>query len=412
MPPIPESLEQTLARYRQQREAADDNLSDTIDWACIELKNKRKAVQDAARGEWDTLSLACRGLSLVSRSVGHYIVADQEWRELTFELRRAVEYFADLKFSGETPPNISMPFVSSTVWKQTLVSEAGLTTVMPYFHKHMKTIPDFGHYLVSKDHRPDIIQTFVWRVLVGEVFNRFQWAGAARRPMVDLCTILLPEIEGVQPDPDKRLKTHTWRRFTSDHIVDSFSRSPKEVQEFDQLVAVQYLIDRITEVIAPFESDRKGWRHFDLIELLRSLLEVAISLDRKMCTQLSWMEWQVPSAREGHLVVHPALVRRGMRDGTSLEGETVVCEHVISDDPLHPPRTEGGPVPGRTVRFAPEPSRNPGAPTYTPRVSPLLHRRTEEVKAPPLRGLGITLPAYAPGTDVVWPSLTIDESPL
>lgn len=104
-------------------------------------------------------------------------MTDQECTGLTLRLRSAVEDFAIYFFAGKPSTAISVPSASSVVLKQTLVSEAGLATIQLYFTKHIKTIPSFNHYLLSNDRCPDVIQTFLWRVLVGEVFNRFQWAG-------------------------------------------------------------------------------------------------------------------------------------------------------------------------------------------------------------------------------------------
>lgn len=414
MAPAADLLAANLAQYRQQRQAAERDLNAALDRTRNELEGKRKAVNDASRGELDTLALACRDIGLISATPGDmekYVVANSEWIDLTLKLRSAVEHFSFSFFAGKPPPNITMPLASSVVWKETLVSEAALTTIQPYFKSYMRTIPKFDHYLLSDDRCPHLIQTFLWRVLLGEVFNHYRWAGAGRNSMVGLISALTQGINGSQSDPGTSLKIHLWKRFTSDQIFDAFSTTPKEDRDFAHLVQIQYLMDRITEVIGPFVRTEKDL-DAKFNHLLYSLLEVAILFDKRICLQMAWMEWRVPSVSEGFLVTQPGLVRRGTPDGTSFEGEIVLCACKIYWDPSS--RTDQGPSLQKTVRWAVETPSNAREPPVPPsrtdqgpaprktvrcasdipsedQQQPVLFPTTEGATIPTLVGLGITL---------------------
>ena len=156
-------LQNDLTMERELREHAQLDLSQRN----IDVEETRKLWKRAAR-ELDRTR---------SQSQGFYQVTDPYLVGLTKQLRYNIQSFAIQYFAGER--HNELQFEAPILWQSYMELATGRTT-------------DYKFWLSSQDKCASIIQAFLWRVLVGKIFDRFRWAGDAGKELFELCRFLKP----------------------------------------------------------------------------------------------------------------------------------------------------------------------------------------------------------------------------
>jgi hypothetical protein len=158
-----QELKNDLEAERGFRQQAQDDLRQKS----IEMEEIRKRWKQAARELGK-----CR-----SQSQGFYQITDNYLIELTIQLRYNIRSFAIQYFEGELR---KAPKLEKTEYWKT------------YMEFTTRGAISCETYLLSQGKCPSIIQAFLWRFLVGQIFDNFRWAGDAGEPFWKLCKFLRP----------------------------------------------------------------------------------------------------------------------------------------------------------------------------------------------------------------------------
>ena len=158
-----QELQNMLAVEQGLREQTQDELQQRS----MEAEETRKRWKQAAR-ELDKIR---------AQSQGFYQVTDNYLIELTTQLRYNIRSFAIQYFGGEVPSSVQIE--RTDYWKM---------------YMEFTTRATRGHeaYLLSQKKCHSIIQAFLWRFLVDQVFDKFRWAGDAGKPLRKLCKFVRP----------------------------------------------------------------------------------------------------------------------------------------------------------------------------------------------------------------------------
>jgi len=157
-----EQLRKSLDVEEGRRENAQADLKQKS----FEAEEIRKRWKQAAR-ELDKLR---------SQSQGFYQVTDQYLIQLTTQLRYNTRSFAIQYFGGELRENANIK--ETGYWKDYMEPATRDTSAYDY--------------LMSNGRCPSIIQAFLWRFLIVEIFDNFRWAGEASGPSWQLSSFLKP----------------------------------------------------------------------------------------------------------------------------------------------------------------------------------------------------------------------------
>jgi hypothetical protein len=105
---------------------------------------------------------------LQSKGTGMYQLPDSDLVNAVKQLRYQIRNFSLQYFDGKAPEQPG-DTPTQNFWKYMLE-----TTV---------TGQDHHAYLMSEAKGPVVIQSFLWRLLVGEIFEKFCWAPSLRESM-------------------------------------------------------------------------------------------------------------------------------------------------------------------------------------------------------------------------------------
>ncbi|KAJ5998809.1 hypothetical protein N7451_006619 [Penicillium sp. IBT 35674x] len=184
-----------------------------------------------------------------------------------------------------------------------------------YTESNMRSDMDLEYYLELPDWRPAIMEAFLWRFMVAEIFNKFWWAGSVGRSMSKVYRIMK---QSFQSTADIQ-SFQTWSATTSKLILESqkrngplSSRSPER--------ELETLVEEIHGAIQPYRTSTRG----GLMNAIREILNEAIALDEELCQQLAQFEWDFP----GPEVVFDAQ-RMQLADGEALSTDGLPISIVI-----------------------------------------------------------------------------------
>ncbi|KAL4791056.1 hypothetical protein BDV19DRAFT_371125 [Aspergillus venezuelensis] len=267
--PSPDSV-RALERSLQAESAQKDRAQADLAKRTKELDDMRKRWKQAAR-ELDKTQ---------SQHQGFYTVTDNYLIDLTMQLRYNIRNFAIHYFGSDGKEKVGK-FEKGKEWEKYMAN----TTPEP---------SDCEVFLLS-ERRVNVIQGFIWRFLVGQVFDHFRWAGETGVTMRHMCLFLRPDgqyqdsTEGV--DPDEERKFQIWLASTTALILEA-GADPHTSKRFkDQNEEkVAGLVEKVRGVIDPFATTADKAYNQELAKIL----EECINLDREICRQVARVEWVFP----------------------------------------------------------------------------------------------------------------------
>lgn len=341
-----QELQKSLEEERGIREMAEKELSQRN----IEVEDIRKRWKQVAR-ELDKFR---------AQGQGFYQVTDHYLIDLATRLRYNIRSFAIQYFGGELHRNVRME--RTDFWDRYMTDAT----------------PDYEAYLASPGRRPSIIQSFLWKVLEGQIFGRFLWAGRASKHVRNLCQLLRPRecghevtyeddtmltfiIQGGQseagpesrPDPEAERKFQMWSATTIGLLFDSIDVKEESEAYNHTRNAKEYILEGIRETIDPFLwSQDEGYQHQIL-----GILDNALALDKEISRQVARVDWVFgikktsamfdPTAMELEkgekpsmanqqvlLVVAPAMKKRGKSTGEDFKVESMLLRMEVSCEPV------------------------------------------------------------------------------
>ncbi|KAL4944939.1 hypothetical protein BDV06DRAFT_185947 [Aspergillus oleicola] len=269
--PSPDSvraLERSLQAEIAQKERAQTDLGKRTK----ELDEMRKRWKQAAR-ELDKTQ---------SQHQGFYAVTDNYLIDLAMQLRYNIRNFAIQYFSADGKGKVNK-FEKGREWEKYMAT----TTPEP---------SDCEVFLLS-ERRPSVIQAFIWRFFVGQVFDHFRWAGETGVTMRNLCLFLRPDgqyqdsSEDIMPEEERKFQI--WLASTTALILDAGNdahASEKFEKQNEEKLAL--LVEKVKAILDPFATTTdKSYEQ----ELAR-ILDECINLDREICRQVARVEWVFPDA--------------------------------------------------------------------------------------------------------------------
>ncbi|TGJ86877.1 hypothetical protein E0Z10_g1905 [Xylaria hypoxylon] len=152
---------------------------------------------------------------------------------------------------------------------------------------------DYHGNLMSDKKAPIVIQSFLWRLLISETFEKFCWVPRLQESMTRVYEALRPAYKDGHSQevlivPNAEQKFQSWKATTSALISEliedkkNFEGGNAETDHF-----VQELSKRALYFITPFaRNSGEG-----ILDDLQSIIEAAISLDQKICQQTAPISW-------------------------------------------------------------------------------------------------------------------------
>ncbi|KAI0865569.1 hypothetical protein F4860DRAFT_509458 [Xylaria cubensis] len=273
---------------------------------------------------------------LQSKQAGTYHLADSELIGSVKQLRYNIRNFASQHFEGKAPPG------------STNITTGNLTTYM------LETTENdlYLDYLMSPSQGPYVVQSFLWRLLVGEIFEKFCWAPRLRKAMTAVYETLRPRYEdehnrGASITSSAEQKFQNWKATTSALILESLPEGEASGDMIDDVGEfIEGFITEVLSILQPFTRSRDE----RILEDLRSIFETAICLDRDLCRQAGSVYWVfLPSqyrvtfnpeememeraSRSGQyvkLVTAPALVKRGKTTGKNATANYMLLKMAVT----------------------------------------------------------------------------------
>ncbi|KAF4947058.1 hypothetical protein FGADI_10688 [Fusarium gaditjirri] len=250
---------------------------------------------------------------------GFYQITDEYLVELINHLRLdirdlSIQYFDGVAFKGDR-----------------------FTAHKPSYLRHLDSTTlerdGFLRYVKSSTRSHEVIQAFLWRVIVIEIFERFEWLGADtstdfRLLRHDLKPSLLADPQGGPslPNHEAERKFYTWSSTTISMLLAS-TDVKKANSELNNRTAchVECIMNTVDKLL---RNDRE--RSFK--DQLSAIIAQAFALDKEISRQVARVIWRfnVPQHEErpDHpyapsktgLVMAPAVFKRGL-DTSSLANE-------------------------------------------------------------------------------------------
>ncbi|RSL47810.1 hypothetical protein CEP54_013211 [Fusarium duplospermum] len=213
---------------------------------------------------------------------------------------------------------------------------------LPYLQS---VTPGYRTLLNDPDRRPQIIEAFIWRVLTGEVFGRFHWAGEIAPSVGDLGNWLASISES---DPSRSSDLRMWTSKTTELLLEALVDQEQEPSGYLERLK-RGIVGRVLKVLGVPENSKQG-----IVRQLHDILDGALELDKEFSQQVAEWEWHYAEAdceerlvydqnlmvldelpkkkgqRVVKLVVSPALIRRGDTNGKNYDQETIGMKMGVS----------------------------------------------------------------------------------
>ncbi|KAI1746423.1 hypothetical protein F4680DRAFT_442692 [Xylaria scruposa] len=319
----------TLRRDEHEKACLQKDLQKTQN----DLKRATENLQEVQR-KWKKATSQLDHLQ--SKEASTYQLADSELISSVKQLRYNIRNFASQYFAGKAPPECKT------------LATGNLSRYM------LETTGDdpYLDYLMSPSQGPFLVQSFIWRLLVGEVFEKFCWAPRIRKSMTAIYETLRPRYEdehdrGASITSDAEQKFLNWKATTSALILKSLRDGEASEDMNDEVGAfIQGFLTEVLNILQPFA--RSGDER--MLEDLRSIFETAICLDRDLCRQVGTVYWVfLPSqyrvtfnrdkmemeraSRSGgqyiKLVTAPALMKRGKTTGKNATANDMLLKMAV-----------------------------------------------------------------------------------
>ncbi|KAF4502463.1 hypothetical protein FAGAP_1315 [Fusarium agapanthi] len=326
---LPEgALEAELAHLKAQLQEKTQKLE--------ELQEKCEAMsQEAIKRDQDVIKFrklwkkaAMEHDKFRASGQGFYQITDEDLVELINHLRLnirdlSIQYFDGITIKGDTS-----------------------TSYRPDYFKHLSNSTlerdGFMQYLKLSIRSHEVVQAFLWRVIVFEVFEKFDWLGADtsadfRHLRHGLKPSLFVNTEGGPPVPNHEAerKFHSWSSTTISMLLTSIDA--EKANDYTKHMTDFHVNRIINTVDHLLRKDRE--RSFK--NQLSAIITEAFALDKEISRQVARVIWRfnVPQpeekAEQPHaapsrpdLVMAPAVFKRGKSTGEGFDHETKLLDIV------------------------------------------------------------------------------------
>jgi len=323
--------EQWIAEKQQQESDRQQWEFERQQWESKE-KQYAASVKDLTL-QWKKAAKQLNGL--IAQGQGHHQVTDSYLCGLITQLRYKIRDFGIQYFSEKLPKRPK--FEQNWLWKEHMAS----TT-------RDESYADFVNY---PETRPSVIQAFLWRVIVHEVFSKFRWAGPASSPITKLFKDLESCLHGgrsTPTDPEATKKLHIWRATTVSLLLDSMGQQKRHQADNELQRWEGKLYDEVYRNLCfLMPKGQKGCQQ-DFLDII----DEAVKIDREISRQVSRVSWTFGSEdviqtldlasmelRKGEvfkpkskvtLVTSPGVIKQGKSTGEGFESNFDLLKMEVS----------------------------------------------------------------------------------
>ncbi|KAI0483752.1 hypothetical protein F4859DRAFT_473994 [Xylaria cf. heliscus] len=308
---IPHSLDTMQSRSCLKMEKLDcspwQELSAKIDTLSTDMSEIKLSLKELHQGKSDNLSLE----EDLKQAQDDLQLARENYGEIHKRWKRAVSQLDQLQYKGTEMSQLTDGDLIrqvrelrykiknfSSQYFQCKVSQQHRDTSRNNFWKYMTAVTftgshDHYHDLMSETRRSILIQAFLWRLLVGEVFGKFCWVPSLREPVTKVYEALRPAYveksnQEVPIASRSDEKFQAWSATTSALILElTQNNSFKEGNNSETNLLVHDFSVQIIDVIGPFAIGSPSMISSDL----HSIIEAAIDLDRNIFTKAASVHW-------------------------------------------------------------------------------------------------------------------------
>ncbi|KAJ4253887.1 hypothetical protein NW762_010285 [Fusarium torreyae] len=260
---------------------------------------------------------------------GFYQVTDEYLIELINHLRFVIRDFSIQFFDGRCLRNNQITYYSLRNYKDHLEGSGSDRA--------------FSYYITSPANCYQLVQAFVWRVIVGEVFHKFEWVGRnysqhfrGLRDGLRPSFAVDPQTGLSRSDPEAERKFQTWTATTTAMFLENLDLKRVDADMKARITQhVDYMVNTIRDLIR--RDQEKGLR-----EQLFAIISQAFELDKEISRQVGRVIWRfkdpqqmeksdpAQKSKQIGLVVAPAVWKRGKSTGEDFDQETRLLEREVS----------------------------------------------------------------------------------
>ncbi|KAI0891530.1 hypothetical protein F4806DRAFT_482253 [Annulohypoxylon nitens] len=289
------SLKQFLEQERQARIRVEDETR--------QLSSRLKSIQT----KWKRTASELDQVQRQSRNCKP--VTDEELKGMVRQLRYNIRSFAIQHFSDR--------------------AGYGQTETKLEFASYMPASE--GHYLDRPENFPPLVQVFVWKILMGQVFDCFRWAGSVSESFDEIWGHL---VSGISKENTLTFtavqKLHQWRATTAILVSESLDEEDLSYLQDGK----GYIMGETLKVLKLFSNEPYE-------DELSNILDDAIKLDKMICSQVAKISWEFgePPKRVNDqdstsldivdkVVIFPAMLKRGKSNGEDFNVQSVLLPGV------------------------------------------------------------------------------------
>ncbi|KAH7179029.1 uncharacterized protein B0J16DRAFT_386850 [Fusarium flagelliforme] len=294
---------------------------------CVDLKNKldeKSTTEAKVRRNWKKIAKELDKLR--ANSQGFYQITDAYLVDQINHLKISIRDFSIQYFDGKSVP------------------KGGMTETRPDYWIHLENSAsdrDLNRYLKSPKDCHKLVQAFLWRVLIKQLFFKFEWLGK------DYCDEFYGVWRRLRPlrmvdherrtfldDPEAERKFHSWRATTIAMFLDRLE--PRKV-DFDLKGRTDEYVRRIFNTLRGLvkRDEEKGCK-----DQIAAIINQAFSLDKEINRQAAHVRWisniqqvktgnYVQRVKQDGVVLSPEVLKRGKSTGESFDQEMTLVKMEI-----------------------------------------------------------------------------------
>lgn len=340
---VDDALETRLKQLEGELEEKDRRLQQ-LQQECGDLKieiDEKTATEADIRRIWKKTAKELNKFRADSQ--GFYQITDEYLVEQISYLKIAIRDFSIQYFDGKSAP------------------KGVITETNPHYWVHLKLSAserDLGRYLKSPKNCHKLVQAFLWRVIVKELFLRFEWLGK------EYSSVFYRVWEGLLPrkyhwsytseagiddslvrridrdgrslpdDPEAERKFHSWRATTIAMFLDSLDQKKVDLELKRRTNEyVRRIFNTLRDLVK--RDEEKGCQ-----DQIAAIINQAHALDKEINRQAGYVRWigDIQQAKTGNhvqrikqdgVVLSPEVLKRGKSTGEGFDQETTLVEMVV-----------------------------------------------------------------------------------
>ncbi|KAI1059103.1 hypothetical protein LB507_004153 [Fusarium sp. FIESC RH6] len=323
---VDDNLDTRLKQLERELEEKNRNLQE-LQQECNDLKNEldeKSATEADIRKIWKKTAKELNKLR--ANSQGFYQVTDEYLAEQINYLKIGIRDFSIQYFDGKSIPKGVMTETNPDYW--------------PHF-KSSASERDLGRYLKSPKNCHKLVQAFLWRVIMKELFYRFDWLGKEYYNAFNrVWEGLLPrkmidhERRPLPVDPEAERKFNCWRATTIAMFLDSLDQKKVDLElkrRTDEYV--RRIFNTLRDLVK--RDEEKGCK-----DQITAIINQAHALDKEINRQAGYVRWigdiqqtktgiHVQRVKQDGIVLSPEVLKRGKSTGEGFDQETTLVEMVV-----------------------------------------------------------------------------------